>query len=108
MLQDGVGVNHVSLNELSSYFLNANEGLFGGGSDFSGAFWSDLETFQNAGAPPATIDRIKIQLEAASNAPDLSKVVSFQYFTDMSPGGPTSEAASKLRSGYINYLNSLK
>lgn len=108
MLQDGVGVDHVSLNELSSYFLSANEGLFGNSSDYTGAFWSDLETFQNAGAPSATIDRIKIQLEAASGAPDLSKIVSFQYFTDMSPGGPNTEAASKLRSDYINYLNSLK
>lgn len=108
MLQDGVGVNHVPLDKLSSYFLSADEGLFGGSSAYRGAFWSDLETFQNYGAPAATIDRVKDQLKAASKAPGLSKVISFQYFSDMSPDGPNPEAATKLRSDYLNYINSFK
>ena len=44
MLQDGVGVGHVSLDRLETYYKYAETGLFGEGSAFKGEFWTDLET----------------------------------------------------------------
>lgn len=103
MLQDGVGVNHVSLANLNQYYNDAKWGLFNQGT-FTGQFWSDVETF-NANNTPASISRISPQL--STEAPYVTKLVSFQYFTDMSSAGSNGAAATQLRLDYINYMNSV-
>lgn len=107
MLQDGVGVNHVSLNNLSKYYNDADWGLYSEGTGYAGEFWTDLETFQMPQAP-ADIARIKIQLQTELAMPHVSKAVSFQYYSDMCPTGTYGNAAKKLRDDYINYIKSLK
>lgn len=107
MLQDGVGVNHVSLADLQQYYNDADWGLYNEGSGYTGQFWTDLETFQTPQAP-ASIDRIKTQLEIELAMPHITKAVSFQYYSDMCPGGGFGTAAAKLRTDYLAFLGSLK
>jgi len=107
MLQDGVGVNHVSLDQVGLYYSEADRGLYENTS-YKGEFWTDLETFSFAPQGPVTIDRIKKQLQAEMPAPHITRAVSFQYYSDMCSTGPGGNAAARLRNDYLNFIKSLK
>lgn len=107
MLQDGVGVNHVSLDQVGLYYSEAGIGLYENTS-YKGEFWTDLETFSIAPQGSVTIDRIKKQLQAEMAAPHITKAVSFQYYNNMCPTGPGGTAAARLRNDYLNFIKSLK
>lgn len=108
MLQDGVGAQHVTFNRLASYYEAAQRGLFEENKNYKGVFWSDLETFASPNGQypfePATFDRVKQQLETALSIKKASKVVSFQYFDDMSTKSPHKAKADALREAYKNYI----
>ena len=107
MLQDGVGVGHVKLDRLASYYESAAKGLYTENTAYKGAFWSDLETFSTSNTP-AALDRIKQQLTTELAIEKVTKAVSFQYYNDMCPTGPFGKAAGKLRQSYYNYISTLK
>jgi len=107
MLQDGVGVEHVPLNDVAEYYSAAANGLYTGNKNFTGEFWTDMETFETPQAP-AKIDRVTTQLTTELAVPHVVKAVSFQYYDDMCPSGPYNSSAYKLRSDYVNYIKSLK
>lgn len=108
MLQDGVGAQHVTFNRLASYYEAAQRGLFEENKNYKGVFWSDLETFASPNGEypfePATFDRVKQQLETALSIPKVSKIVSFQYFDDMSTKSPHKAKADALREAYKDYI----
>ena len=108
MLQDGVGAQHVTLERLASYYEATQRGLFEENKNYKGVFWSDLETFASPNGEypfePATFDRVKQQLETALSIKKVSKVVSFQYFDDMSTKSPHKTQADALREAYKNYI----
>lgn len=108
MLQDGVGAQHVTLERLANYYEAAQRGLFEENKNYKGVFWSDLETFASPNGEypfhPATFDRVKQQLETALSIPKVSKIVSFQYFDDMSTKSPHKAKADTLREAYKNYI----
>jgi hypothetical protein len=107
MLQDGVGVNHVSLDQLPQYYSEADRGLYEN-TTYTGQFWTDLETFSFAPQGKVTIDRIKKQLQSEMTAPHISKAVSFQYYEDMCSTGPGGITAARLRNDYLNFIKSLR
>ena len=107
MLQDGVGVEHVKLDRLKSYYEYAAKGLFTENTVYQGAFWTDLETFTSSHTP-APFDRIKQQLTTELAVEKVSKAVSFQYYNDMCPTGPFGKSAGKLRQNYRNYISTMK
>ena len=108
MLQDGVGAQHVTFNRLANYYEAAQRGLFEENKNYKGVFWSDLETFASPNGEypfePATFDRVKQQLETALSIPKVSKIVSFQYFDDMSTKSPHKAKADALREAYKDYI----
>jgi hypothetical protein len=104
MLQDGIGVNHVSLANVGKYFSAADTGLYKG-TGYTGEFWTDLETFSETGT--VTIDRIKSQLNAELATAHISKAVSYQYYSDMCPTGPGGDDAAWLRYYYVQFIKSL-
>lgn len=107
MLQDGIGVNHVSLDQVELYYSEADRGLYEN-TNYKGEFWTDLETFSFAPQGPVTIDRIKKQLQAELSALHITKAVTFQYYQDMCPTGPGGGTAAKLRNDYQDFIKSLK
>jgi hypothetical protein len=107
MLQDGIGVNHVSLDQVGLYYREADRGLYENTS-YKGEFWTDLETFSFAPQGPVTIDRIKKQLQAELAVSHITKAVTFQYYHDMSTSGPGGNAAARLRNDYLDFIKSLK
>ena len=98
ILQDGIGVNHCSINTLENYFAAANNSLYKDGN-FEGAFWADIETFKEK--VPESFDVVKQKLEITDSY--VTRIVSFQYYDDMSPNGPNSFNAKKLRDNYLKY-----
>ena len=107
MLQDGVGVNHVSLDKVGTYYGEADKGLYENTS-YTGEFWTDLETFSQAPQGAVTIDRIKSQLQAEMPTSHITKAVSYQYYSDMCPTGPGGSDASWLRFHYLDFIKSLQ
>jgi hypothetical protein len=107
MLQDGVGVNHVSLDQAEEYYSEADRGLYENTS-YQGAFWTDLETFSFAPQGKVTIDRLKKQLQAEMPAPHITRAVSYIYYNDMCPTGPGGITAARLRNDYLNFIKTLK
>jgi hypothetical protein len=107
MLQDGVGVNHVSLDDLGLYYNAADSGLYEN-TGYNGEFWTDLETFSDPPQGPVTVDRIKEQLQIEMPTPHITKAVSYQYYSDMCPTGPGGSDASWLRYRYLQFVKSLK
>ena len=107
MLQDGVGVEHVSLDRLETYYKHAEAGLFGEGSAFKGEFWTDLETF-NKDNTPALISRVAQQLSIEMSIPRITRAVSFDYYSNMCPTGPFGRKAQKLRQDYLNLVKTGK
>jgi hypothetical protein len=107
MLQDGVGVNHVTLDRLGDYYGEAARGLYEN-TEFKGEFWTDLETFSFAPQGPVTIDRIKKQLQIEFSEPHITKAVSFQYYSNMCPAGHAGAAAARLRNDYLEFIGNLK
>ena len=108
MLQDGVGVGHVKLDKITSYYESAEKGLYTENTAYKGEFWTDLETFSKTAGPPAELERIKKQLSAELSISKVSKAVSFHYYNDMCPTGPYGKIAEKLRQGYYNYISTFK
>lgn len=106
MLQDGVGVNHVSLGRVGTYYAEADTGLYENTS-YKGEFWTDLETFSEPPQGEVTIDRIKNQLEAEMSTPHITKAVSYQYYSDMCPTGPGGGEAGWLRYYYLDFIKGL-
>ncbi|MCF6351833.1 MAG: DUF4434 domain-containing protein [Cyclobacteriaceae bacterium] len=100
LLQDGIGVSHASLETIGSYYQAANDGLFTDGS-FKGAFWADIETFTPPDGEPESFAVVKEKLTII--APTVSKIITFQYYKDMSPSGPNGTLANVLRQDYYNY-----
>jgi hypothetical protein len=107
MLQDGIGVNHVSLEKLGSYYNAADSGLYEN-TAYGGEFWTDLETFSEPPLGPVTMDRIKKQLHTEMPTTHITKAVSYQYYTNMCPTGPGGSDASWLRYYYLQFVKSLK
>lgn len=107
MLQDGIGVNHVSIDKVGVYFFEADRGLYEN-TDYKGQYWTDLETFSFAPQGPVTIGRIKSQLREEMKTPHISKAIIFQYFNDMSPSGHGGMASAKVRSDYLEFIKNLK
>jgi len=107
MLQDGIGVNHVSLDKVGLYYSEADRGLYEN-TVYKGEFWTDLETFSFAPQGPVTIDRIKKQLQEEMSVSHITRAVTFQYYHDMCPSGPGGTAAAKLRDEYLDFIKSLK
>jgi hypothetical protein len=107
MLQDGIGVNHVSLDKVVLYYREADSGLYEN-TNYKGEFWTDLETFSFAPQGPVTIDRIKKQLQAEFSVPHITKAVTFQYYQDMCQTGYGGTTAFKLRNDYLNFIKNLK
>ena len=107
MLQDGVGVNHVSLDQLSLYYSEADSGLYENTS-YSGEFWTDMETFSYTPQGKVTIDRLKKQLQAEMTVRHITRAVSFQYYEDMCSTGPGGNDAARLRNDYLNFIKNLK
>ncbi len=99
MVQDGIGVDHCNLEDLDKYYKAANDGLFVDGN-FNGAFWADVETFTPQGKPESFVV-VKEKLETISKY--VRKIVTFQYYSDMSPSGPNGSLAKKLRDDYKAY-----
>lgn len=111
MLQDGVGAGHVTLEQLKTYYLSAEKGLFVENPNYKGAFWTDLETFAYTPTPPyppATFDRVEQQLMIELAIPSIRKAVSFQYYDDMSSWSPNKAQADDLRNKYQLMLNKIK
>ena len=106
MLQDGVGVNHVSLEQLGQYYSEADRGLYEN-TNYTGEFWTDLETFSFKPQGPVTIERIKKQLEAELSVPHITKAVSFQYYSDMCPTGRGGDASARLRNDYLDFIRKI-
>ena len=107
MLQDGIGVNHVSLEQVGLYYNEAARGLYEN-TNYKGEFWTDLETFSFAPQGPVTIVRIKKQLQAELSVPHITKAVTFQYYQDMCPTGPGGVSSARLRNDYLDFIKSLK
>jgi hypothetical protein len=107
MLQDGVGVNHVSLSRVGTYYNEADTGLYEN-TGYTGEFWTDLETFSEPPQGAVTIDRIKSQVEAEMPVPHISKAVSYQYYSDMCPTGPGGSEAGWLRFYYLDFIKGLQ
>jgi hypothetical protein len=107
MLQDGIGVNHVSIEQVGLYYSEADRGLYEN-TNYKGEFWTDLETFGFAPQGPVTIDRIKKQLQSELSVSHITKAVTFQYYHDMCPTGPGGTIAAKLRNDYLDFIKSLK
>ncbi len=99
LLQDGIGVNHASLETIDSYYQAANDGLFTDGS-YKGAFWTDIETFKPDGKPELFV---VVEEKLTTIAPHVSRIASFQYYKDMSPNGPNGALANMLREDYLKY-----
>jgi hypothetical protein len=106
MLQDGIGVNHSTLDNVRKYYWEADSGLYYNNS-YSGEFWTDLETFSDAPQGPVTINRIKSQLSNELSTAHISKAVSYQYYADMCPTGPGGQDAAWLRYYYVQFIKSL-
>lgn len=108
MLQDGIGVGHVSLNNLLTYYNDAVWGVFGENPNYTGEFWTDVETFTGLNPSlPANINTIISQLQIELSLPQITKAVSFQYYQDMCPTGPNGSTALALRNSYLNYIEGL-
>jgi hypothetical protein len=107
MLQDGIGVNHVSLDKVWLYYSEADRGLYEN-TNYKGEFWTDLETFSFAPQGPVTIDRIKKQLKEELSVSHVTKAVTFQYYQDMCPTGHGGTVAARLRNDYLDFIKSLK
>jgi len=106
MLQDGIGVNHVTIDKVKDYYWQADSGLYYQTS-YTGEFWTDLETFSDAPQTAVTIARVKSQLSNELSAPHISKAVSYQYYSDMCPSGPGGQDAAWLRYYYVQFIKSL-
>jgi len=107
MLQDGVGVNHVSLEKVGLYYAEAGRGLYES-TNYKGEYWTDLETFSFAPQGPVTIDRIRKQLKEELSVPYITKAVTFQYYNDMCPAGPGGKSAERLRNDYLDFIKSME
>jgi hypothetical protein len=107
MLQDGIGVNHVSLEQVGQYFKKADKGLYEN-SNYKGEYWTDLETFSFAPQGPVTIDRIMRQIHEEMVTKHISKAVTFQYYNDMCPEGPGGRYSALLRKKYIDFITGTK
>jgi hypothetical protein len=107
MLQDGIGVNHVSLEQVGLYYSKADRGLYEN-TNYKGEFWTDLETFSFAPQGPVTINRIKKQLQAELSVSHITKAVTFQYYQDMCSTGPGGASSARLRNDYLDFIKSLK
>jgi hypothetical protein len=107
MLQDGIGVNHVTLEDVGLYYSEADRGLYENTS-YTGEFWTDMETFSEAPQGAVTIERIKAQLQAEMPTSHITKAVSYQYYSDMCPTGPGGSDASWLRYYYLDFIKTLK
>ncbi|HUX58914.1 MAG TPA: DUF4434 domain-containing protein [Bacteroidales bacterium] len=106
MLQDGVGVNHVTLDKVGQYYMEADRGLFEN-TGYKGEFWTDIETFSFAPQGPPTMDRLKIQLREEMATPHISKAVCFIYYGNMSADS-SKDYAAKFRNEYIRFIKSME
>ncbi len=81
MLQDGVGVDHATVEDLPVWFKAVCDGAHAAGKQC----WDDLENFvsESAANHPAPIQRLIRQHQAA--APYVDKIVTFSFNAAMSP-----------------------
>ena len=110
LLQDGTGalssngLPHCTINDINSYFNDANWGLYGETPKYTGDFWAITETFTTS-STPETFNNVKSKLGKVNGL--VTKIVSFQFFKDMSKDSPhtgTNQAkADTLRTNYESY-----
>ena len=105
IVQDGIGVDHCTLNELEEYYAAGNRGLYEDGN-FKGAFWADIETFTQLPDSfiPESFDIVQQKLEIVDD--HVSNIVIYQYYSNMCPDGPNKDSAKTLRDNYLNYITS--
>jgi hypothetical protein len=105
IVQDGIGVDHCTLNELEEYYAAGNRGLYEEGN-FKGAFWADIETFKQMPDSfiPESFDVVQQKLDIVDDY--VSNIVIYQYYSNMCPDGPNKDSAKTLRDNYLNYITS--
>lgn len=103
MLQDGVGVNHASVDQLPAWFEAVCDAAHAAGKQC----WSDLENFatpsgSDAGPfEPAPPGRVFAQHQAV--APYVDRIITFSFIAYLSPAWGIDPA---LYEAYLNYKNS--
>ncbi len=101
MLQDGVGVNHASVEQLPKWFSSVCDAAHAAGRQC----WSDLENFTQTGDNtfiPAPPERVAAQHRAV--APYVDRIVTFSFIAYMSPAWGVD---SKYLEAYQAYLRAL-
>lgn len=86
MLQDGIGVNHATLEQLPEWYQWVCSGVHAAGK----ACWSDLENFaigEDGNFYPAPLERLIQQHQIAAQYVD--RIVTFSFLSYMSPVNPT-------------------
>ena len=104
MLQDGIGVEHVSLLNVEDYYKASITALYKDGN-FKGEFWADVEIFEIDNTP-TNMNRLEQQIKSA--VPYVSKLVSFQHFKHMSWYSTQSNLTRPLLKDYQHYLRQLE
>ena len=82
MLQDGVGVDHATVEQLPEWFQAVCDAAYAAGKQC----WSDLENFTQTGPNsfiPAEPERVAAQHQAV--APYVDRIVTFSFIAYMSP-----------------------
>ncbi len=111
--QDEVGVQKTKVEELPAIYETLKKIHDKVGRS---KLWSDLELFEFEGAVyksallPASLDRIKAQIEAAS--PYVEEIITFDYQSAMNKPGTSAfagvEQSIKLYEDYVNWMKGIK
>jgi hypothetical protein len=102
MLQDGVGVNHATVEQLPEWFQAVCDAAHAAGKQC----WSDLENFSETEPNifvPAPTERVIAQHQAV--APYVDRIITFSFISYMSPAYGVDE---KYLAGYQAYRNSVR
>lgn len=101
MLQDGIGVNHATLEQLPDWYRQVCAGVRVAGK----ACWSDLENFASdvdGSLYPAMTERVLQQHQIAARYVD--RIITFSYISYMSPVDPDHIPVYQ---GYKAYVDEL-
>lgn len=101
MLQDGIGVNHATLDQLPEWYQQVCAGVRAAGK----ACWSDLENFTTGADEnfyPAPIERLIQQHQIAAQYID--RIVTFSYLSYMSPVDPNHAPYYQSYKAYVDEL----
>jgi hypothetical protein len=101
MLQDGIGVEHATLDQLPEWYQQVCAGVRAAGK----LCWSDLENFatdSDGNLIPAPTERVIQQHQIAAQYVD--RIVTFSFISYMSPNDPAHVPYYK---GFQEYVNGL-